>query len=185
MVSRRYVDRLLDAAACNVTAEGSVGHQAMDNVAHVPKDSDDDTEQAETVAPLFQGSGARQGSDGKSLTSIEQKGRGRLRVKKVACGPAPARKLTQYLFKTAHEVVADRGSRQIGCAGASPHIEEVIGAQHGVVFLGVTRGGQYPVHRYRHLAKSHGKVWHLTESLGTVPGQPPVPRSVIFDAILS
>lgn len=72
-------------------------------------------------------------------------------------GPAPAGNITQYLFKTAHEVVADRGSRQISSAGASPHIEEIIRAQHGVVFLGVTRGGQYPVHRYRHLAKSQGK----------------------------
>lgn len=51
-----------------------------------------------------------------------------------------------YLLETAHEVVADWRSRQVSSAGASTHVEEVIRAQHSVVFLGVTRGGQNPIH---------------------------------------
>lgn len=56
-----------------------------------------------------------------------------------------------YLLETAHEVVADWRSRQVSGAGAATHIEEVIRAQHGVVFLGVTRSGQNPIHGYCHL----------------------------------
>ena len=51
-----------------------------------------------------------------------------------------------YLLETTHEVIADWRSRQVSSAGASTDIEEVIRAQHGVVFLGVTRGGQNPIH---------------------------------------
>lgn len=51
-----------------------------------------------------------------------------------------------YLLETAHEVVADWRSRQVSRAGASAHIKEIIRAQHGVVFLSVTRGGQDPIH---------------------------------------
>lgn len=51
-----------------------------------------------------------------------------------------------YLLETAHEVVADWRSRQVSSAGASTNIEEVIRAQHGVVFLGVAGGGQNPIH---------------------------------------
>lgn len=58
-----------------------------------------------------------------------------------------------YLLETAHEVVTDGRPRQVSGAGASSHIEEVIRSQHGVVLLGVTRGGQDPVHGYRHLAQ--------------------------------
>lgn len=51
-----------------------------------------------------------------------------------------------YLLEAAHEVVADWRSRQVSSTGAPTHIEEVIGAQHGVVFLGVTCGGQDSIH---------------------------------------
>lgn len=51
-----------------------------------------------------------------------------------------------YLLETAHEVVADWRSRQVSGAGASTHVEEVIRAQHGVVFLGVTRCRKNPIH---------------------------------------
>lgn len=56
-----------------------------------------------------------------------------------------------YLFQAAHEVVADRRSRQVGRARAPPDVEKVVRAQHGVVLLRVTCGGQDPVHGYRHL----------------------------------
>lgn len=56
-----------------------------------------------------------------------------------------------HLLETTHEVVADWRSRQVSGAGAPTNIEEVVGAQHGVVFLGVTCGGQNPIHRYCHL----------------------------------
>ena len=63
-----------------------------------------------------------------------------------------------YLLETAHEVVADWRSRQVGGAGASTHIEEVIRTQHGVVLLGVTRGGQNSIYWYRHLTM-RSKQW--------------------------
>lgn len=56
-----------------------------------------------------------------------------------------------HVLETAHEVVADRGARQVGCVGAAPNVEEVIRAQHGVILLRVACGGQDPVHRDGHL----------------------------------
>lgn len=31
-----------------------------------------------------------------------------------------------HLFETAHEVIADWRTRQVGSAGAAPHVEEVV-----------------------------------------------------------
>ena len=59
--------------------------------------------------------------------------------------------VTQYLLQAAHEVVADWRPGQVGGAGTTAHVEEVIGAQHGVVLLGVACGGQDTVHRDGHL----------------------------------
>ena len=59
--------------------------------------------------------------------------------------------VTQYLLQAAHEVVADWRPGQVGGAGTTAHVEEVIGAQHGVVLLGVARCGQDAVHRDGHL----------------------------------
>lgn len=56
-----------------------------------------------------------------------------------------------HLFQAAHEIIADGRSRQVGSAWASPHIEEIIWAQHSVVLLSVPCGGQYTIHRYSHL----------------------------------
>lgn len=61
-------------------------------------------------------------------------------------------RLLTYVFEASHEVVADGRSRQVGCVGAPSDIEKVIRAQHCVILLGVTRGGQYTIHRYGHLA---------------------------------
>ena len=52
-----------------------------------------------------------------------------------------------HLLQAAHEVVADGGAGQVSRAGAPAHVEEVVGAQHGVVLLGVARGGQDAVHQ--------------------------------------
>lgn len=62
---------------------------------------------------------------------------------------------TAYLSEAAHEVVANWGSGQVCSAGAPTHVEEVVGAQHGVVFLGVACGGQDPVHGDGHLLKGN------------------------------
>lgn len=51
-----------------------------------------------------------------------------------------------HVFQTAHEVVADRGAWQVGRVLTAPDVEEIVGAQHGVVLLGVTSGGEYTVH---------------------------------------
>ena len=65
---------------------------------------------------------------------------------------------TSHLFETAHEVIADWRTWQVSSAGAPPHVEEVVGAQHGVIFLGVASGGQDAVHRDGHLHnKAQGK----------------------------
>lgn len=58
-----------------------------------------------------------------------------------------------HIFQAAHEVVADRGARQVSRVQAAPDVEEVVRAQHGIVLLGVTRGGEDPVHQDRHLVK--------------------------------
>lgn len=57
-----------------------------------------------------------------------------------------------YIFKASHEVVADRWSWQVSRVGAPSDVEEVVRAQHGVILLGVTSGGQYTVHWNGHLA---------------------------------
>ena len=62
-------------------------------------------------------------------------------------------KLTTHVLEAAHEVVADGGAGQVRRVGAPPDVEEVIGAQHGVVLLGVAGGGQYTIHRNGHLER--------------------------------
>lgn len=57
-----------------------------------------------------------------------------------------------HIFKAAHEVVADWWSGQVGGVWAPSNVEEVIRAQHGVIFLGITSGGQYTIHWDGHLA---------------------------------
>ena len=52
-----------------------------------------------------------------------------------------------HVFEAAHEVVADRGAGQVGRVLTPTDVEEVVGAQHGVVLLGVARGGQDAVHQ--------------------------------------
>lgn len=56
-----------------------------------------------------------------------------------------------HLFQAAHEIIADGRSRQVGSAWASPHIEEIIWAQHSVILLSVSCGGQYTIHWYSNL----------------------------------
>lgn len=73
-----------------------------------------------------------------------------------------------HLFEAAHEVVADRRPRQVGGTGASTHVEEVIGSQHGVVLLGIPRGRQDTVNRYRHL--DNGKNQEGESPLMTILG---------------
>lgn len=64
------------------------------------------------------------------------------------CGAAGFVSVLQtHVFQAAHEVVADRRSGQVGRVGASSDVEEVVGAQHGVVLLRVSGGGQNAVHR--------------------------------------
>ena len=60
--------------------------------------------------------------------------------------PSGERWAAAHLLQAAHEVVADWGAGQVGGAGAAAHVEEVVRAEHGVVLLGVARGGQDPVH---------------------------------------
>lgn len=60
-----------------------------------------------------------------------------------------------YLFQAAHEVVAHRGAGQVCGAWASTNIEEIIGAQHGVVLLSVTRRGKDAIHGDCHLVVGH------------------------------
>lgn len=51
-----------------------------------------------------------------------------------------------YIFQTAHEVVADWGARQVHRVQAAPYVEEIVGAQHGVVLLSVAGGGENPIY---------------------------------------
>lgn len=63
-----------------------------------------------------------------------------------------------YLFQASHKVVANRGSGQICSAGTPPNIEKVIRAQHGVVLLSISSGGQNSIHGYCYLDnKAQGK----------------------------
>ena len=57
-----------------------------------------------------------------------------------------------HIFKAAHEVVADWWSGQVGSVWAPSYVEEVIRAQHGIILLGVSSGGQYTIHWNGHLA---------------------------------
>lgn len=73
-----------------------------------------------------------------------------------------------HLFETAHEVIADWRTRQVSSAGAAAHVEEVVWAQHGVVLLGVARGGEDAIHRDRHLHnKAQGKDTLYTHTNGS------------------
>lgn len=69
-----------------------------------------------------------------------------------------------YLLEAAHKVVANWRSGQVGCARAPANIEEVIGAEHSVVFLGVTCGSQNPIHWYGHLDTKHRERTHYTQT---------------------
>lgn len=60
-----------------------------------------------------------------------------------------------YLFKAAHEVVADGWAWQVRGTWASAHVEEVVRAQHGVVLLSVACRGKDAIHRDCHLAEGH------------------------------
>lgn len=62
---------------------------------------------------------------------------------------------SSYLFEAAHEIVANWRSRQVRSAGTPTHIEKIIRAQHGVVFLGVASSGEDPIHGYSHLLKGN------------------------------
>lgn len=62
-----------------------------------------------------------------------------------------------HIFKAAHEVVADRRSRQVCGVGAPANVKEVIRTQHGVVFLGITGGGQNTIYWDGHLVKASVK----------------------------
>lgn len=57
-----------------------------------------------------------------------------------------------HIFKAAHEIVADWRSGQVSGVWAPSDVEEVVGAQHGVIFLGITSGGQYTINWDGHLA---------------------------------
>lgn len=61
-----------------------------------------------------------------------------------------------YIFQAAHEVVADWRARQVGRVQAAPDVEEVIGAQHGVVLLSVAGGGEDAIHQDGDLEGSMG-----------------------------
>lgn len=75
---------------------------------------------------------------------------------------------SSHLFETAHEVIADWGTREVSGAGAPSHVEEVVRAQHGIVLLGVARGGQDAVHRDGHLHnKAQGKDTLYTHTKGS------------------
>jgi len=56
-----------------------------------------------------------------------------------------------HIFQTAQEVVADRGAWQVGRVQTASDVEEIIGAQHGVVLLSVACGGENPIHQDCHL----------------------------------
>lgn len=72
------------------------------------------------------------------------------------------------LFETAHEVIADWRTWQVSGTGAPSDIEEVIWAQHGVVLLGVSCGGQDAVHWDGHLHnKAQGKDTLYTHTKGS------------------
>lgn len=60
-----------------------------------------------------------------------------------------------YLFEAAHEIVANWRSGQVGSAGAPTHVEKIIGAQHGVVFLGVASSGEDPINGDSHLLRGN------------------------------
>lgn len=62
--------------------------------------------------------------------------------------------ITTHVFKAAHEVVADWWAGQVCRVWAPPNVEEVIGAQHGVVFLSVASGGEYTIHWDGHLVQA-------------------------------
>ena len=82
--------------------------------------------------------------------------------------PSGERWAAAHLLQAAHEVVADGGAGQVSRAGAPAHVEEVVGAQHGVVLLGVTRGGQDAVHGDGHLhVKAQGKDTLYTHTKGS------------------
>lgn len=57
-----------------------------------------------------------------------------------------------YLFEAAHEVVANRWPGKVSSAGAPSYVEEIIWAQHGVVFLRVASGGEDPIDGDGHLS---------------------------------
>lgn len=56
-----------------------------------------------------------------------------------------------YVFKAAHEVVADWWSWKVSRVRAPTDVEEIVWAQHGIVLLCVTSGGQNAIHWYGHL----------------------------------
>lgn len=58
-----------------------------------------------------------------------------------------------HIFQTAHEVVADWGAGQVGCVQASPDVEEIIRAQHGVILLSVAGGGEDPINQDGYLKR--------------------------------
>lgn len=60
-----------------------------------------------------------------------------------------------YLSEAAHEIVANWRSGQVRSAGAPTHVEEIIGAQHGVVFLGVAGGREDPINGDSHLLRGN------------------------------
>lgn len=60
-----------------------------------------------------------------------------------------------YLFEAAHEIVANWRSGQVRGAGAPAHVEKIIRAQHGVVFLGVASSGKDPVNGDSHLLRGN------------------------------
>lgn len=81
-----------------------------------------------------------QGTEARASWPGQTKSQGRL-----------ANRSPTHVLEAAHEVVADRRARQVGCVGAAPNVEEVIRAQHGVILLRVACGGQDSVHRDGHL----------------------------------
>lgn len=82
-------------------------------------------------------------------------------------------RICTYILQAAHEVVAGRRARQVRRVQATPYVEEVIGAQHGVVLLCVAGGGEDAVHQDRHLeqpmrSRAHGKILSGTERTGLI-----------------
>lgn len=70
------------------------------------------------------------------------------------------RQICTYIFQAAHEVVADWWARQVRRVQAAPYVEEIIGAQHGVVLLSVAGGGENAIHQDRHLEGKTGSRAH-------------------------